>query len=281
MLNVFFEKRIINQKNGETVMKASVGNSGIAVSTYGAAEIKAYEGKAAFRGFGLTLMILGLLMIAVFLTTKKALEPKETIINEPQVVKTTDYDIKLKDIIQHVQSPEGVINPESGTKKIGGNFVGVNDNESTVNVSDIAVLDKIGITSSTLGNANNITETIPKSNPTDIGLNNQVIEKENTEEKIYEFVEINPNVDLIKLQRSISYPDLARKANVEGNVLVGVLLSRDGLVVSAVIEASDNLLLNDAALKAVRTEGIFSPGIQDGKPVSCRISIPIKFRLKY
>jgi protein TonB len=81
------------------------------------------------------------------------------------------------------------------------------------------------------------------------------------------------------LQKIVKYPDLARRAGVEGTVYVKVLIGKDGKPKKTLIEHSDNELLNKAAQEAVMKYRGFTPGIQNGNPIQMWISIPIEFRL--
>jgi len=91
-------------------------------------------------------------------------------------------------------------------------------------------------------------------------------------------VEVIPKLDYAKLQRDIIYPEMAKRAGIEGRVVVRVLVSKEGKPVKTIIEASDSDMLNKAAEDAVKKQ-IFSPGIQNGQPVMVWVSIPINFKL--
>ena len=93
-------------------------------------------------------------------------------------------------------------------------------------------------------------------------------------------VEKEPVVDLEKLQEKIVYPDLARRAGIEGKVIVRVLIGKDGKVKKQLIEYTDSDLLTEAAKQAITKYGTFTPGIQNGQPVTCWVSIPIQFKLR-
>lgn len=108
------------------------------------------------------------------------------------------------------------------------------------------------------------------------------LRNENSEPSKDDFVEFEqePKVDLNKLAKLTVYPELARKAGIQGRVLVRVLIGSDGNVRKTAIEESDNLILNDAAVEAIKNYGKFSPAIQKGKPINCWVLIPVTFRLK-
>lgn len=96
----------------------------------------------------------------------------------------------------------------------------------------------------------------------------------------YGVEERDPKVDLEKLSKFVVYPEEARRAGIQGKVIVRVLLEKSGKLRKYFIESSDNDLLNQAALDAIKNYGQLEPAIVRGKPIICWLSIPITFRLK-
>ena len=74
------------------------------------------------------------------------------------------------------------------------------------------------------------------------------------------------------------YPELARKAGVEGTVIVKVLIGKNGSVEKSEIFKSIPLL-DDAALQAAM-KCIFKPAKQRKKLVKVWMAIPYKFKLQ-
>ena len=73
------------------------------------------------------------------------------------------------------------------------------------------------------------------------------------------------------------YPEMARAAEVEGVVLLRVLVGRDGRVENAFV-VDGQPMLNEAALAAVG-KWTFRPALQQHKPVKVWVAIPIRFTL--
>ncbi len=73
------------------------------------------------------------------------------------------------------------------------------------------------------------------------------------------------------------YPDIARQANVDGTVLMQVLVGKDGKVKDAKVMKSV-AMLDAAALTAVR-QWIFKPALSNNKPVAVWVAVPMKFTL--
>ena len=93
-----------------------------------------------------------------------------------------------------------------------------------------------------------------------------------------EFAEVAPHVDMAALQSMIRYPEVARRNGIEGVVVVRALVSATGEVRKTEIAASDNRLLNEAAMNGVQGAS-FTPAMQNGHAVSCWIHVPVSFRL--
>jgi TonB family protein len=74
------------------------------------------------------------------------------------------------------------------------------------------------------------------------------------------------------------YPELAKKAGMEGKVWVKVFIDEKGKVEKAVMDSSTNEVFVEAALEAIR-QWEFTPALKDGKPIKCEIVVPFKFRL--
>lgn len=92
----------------------------------------------------------------------------------------------------------------------------------------------------------------------------------------YAVVEVKP-----QLKKTVppKYPDLARKAGIEGMVYVLAIVGPDGKVRSATVAKSDNQIFNDAAVEAVM-QFEFSPAYQQDRPVSVKVMVPVRFTLQ-
>lgn len=83
------------------------------------------------------------------------------------------------------------------------------------------------------------------------------------------------------LSRNNLYPEMARRAQIEGDVIVGFVVDTKGLPteVQVLQERPAGLGFGDSAMKAIKAMK-FSPGYQRDKPVSVRMQQVIKFRLE-
>jgi protein TonB len=89
-------------------------------------------------------------------------------------------------------------------------------------------------------------------------------------------VEVKPKPEYIPKP---IYPEPARIAGIEGNVVIEALVDVDGKIIDAkVLKSSGNVALDEAALTAAR-QARFTPAKQRDMPVRVWVSIPFRFTL--
>ncbi len=105
--------------------------------------------------------------------------------------------------------------------------------------------------------------------------------QEEEEEQFFLAVEDMPEIvgGIESIQRRVKYPELAKRAGVEGTVYVYAFIDVQGNVVRTEIASDPGAGLGDEAARAVG-EAKFRPGRQRGQPVPVRVSIPVHFRLQ-
>ncbi len=81
------------------------------------------------------------------------------------------------------------------------------------------------------------------------------------------------------IQRKIVYPEIARRAGVQGKVFVNAYVDEVGNVVKVELIKGIGAGCDEAAMNAVLTTK-FKPGKQRGKPVKVRVTVPIRFKLQ-
>jgi protein TonB len=71
------------------------------------------------------------------------------------------------------------------------------------------------------------------------------------------------------------YPEFAREAQIQGKVILHVLVGKDGRVKN--VKVSKGVTgLNDAAIEAVR-KWVFKPALSNNKPVAVWVEVPVDF----
>jgi protein TonB len=106
--------------------------------------------------------------------------------------------------------------------------------------------------------------------------------QEESEEETY-FVAVEelpePIGGIAAIQAAVVYPEIAKRAGVEGTVFVEAFVDENGNVTRTQVVKGIGAGCDEAAMAAVQKTK-FKPGKQRGKPVRVRMSIPIRFRLQ-
>lgn len=104
--------------------------------------------------------------------------------------------------------------------------------------------------------------------------------EEEIEDEIFVVVEQPPVLigGIAGVQKRIVYPELALKVGIEGRVVVQFVVDREGRVVNPVVMRGIGGGCDEEAIRAVKTAK-FQPGMQRGRPVSVRYSLPITFKI--
>ena len=97
------------------------------------------------------------------------------------------------------------------------------------------------------------------------------------EDEVFEFFAVSEK-PVIKHKEEPKYPDLARKAGIEGIVVITVTIGKDGKVENGRVFKSLPML-DEAALSAAK-KCVFTPAKQRDKFVRVKMNIPFHFKLK-
>ena len=107
-----------------------------------------------------------------------------------------------------------------------------------------------------------------------------------TDDKIYEVCEQMPifeggDAALMKyLTDSVKYPELAKKHGVQGRVVIGFIVEKDGSLTDVKVLRHVDIALDAEALRVVKGMPKWIPGCQDEQLVRVRYNVPVSFRLK-
>ena len=112
-------------------------------------------------------------------------------------------------------------------------------------------------------------------------------EEEATEDEIFVIVEDMPKFrggDINKfrewVQKRVRYPEVAAENGIQGRFFIPFVVEPNGNVTNVSVTRSVDPLLDDAAKEAVAASPKWEPGMQRGRPVRVRYSIPIIFQLQ-
>ena len=111
---------------------------------------------------------------------------------------------------------------------------------------------------------------------------NDAEEKDEIEEEIFVIVEQPPVLigGIATIQNEIEYPEMAMKAGIEGKVIVQFVIDKKGNITNPVIVRGIGAGCDEEAIRALKTAK-FRPGMQRGRPVQVRYTLPVTFKLKH
>ncbi len=81
------------------------------------------------------------------------------------------------------------------------------------------------------------------------------------------------------IQKLIVYPEIAKRAGVQGRVFVKAYVDETGKVNKVELIRGIGAGCDEAAMKAVNSV-MFKPGKQRGKPVKVQVTVPVLFKLQ-
>ena len=82
------------------------------------------------------------------------------------------------------------------------------------------------------------------------------------------------------LSKNIRYPEEAHKNNIQGRVIVNFIVETDGSITEAKVTRSIHPLLDAEALRVINAMPKWNPGMQGGKPVRVKYTVPVTFKLQ-
>ena len=99
----------------------------------------------------------------------------------------------------------------------------------------------------------------------------------NIDEDPADFVPVEKQPVPVK-QVQPEYPEIARRAGVEGTVWIKILVDKEGKAKKAVVMKTDAELFNEPAIKAA-LQWVFTPALMNNGPVAVWAAVPFRFKL--
>lgn len=81
------------------------------------------------------------------------------------------------------------------------------------------------------------------------------------------------------LSCNLTYPTKAQENNIEGKILVQFIVEKDGSISNPVIARGVDKDLDAEAIRIVSIMPKWKPGMNDGKPVRSKMTLPVAFKL--
>lgn len=106
----------------------------------------------------------------------------------------------------------------------------------------------------------------------------QDIEIDADEPGMDEFVPVEKAPQIVKSVVPV-YPDMARRAGLEGVVWVKILVGKDGKPIKVAVARASTEIFEEPALEAAK-QFLFTPAVMNNGPVKVWVSVPFRFKLK-
>ena len=220
--------------------------------------------KADLEGRKSTWLLVGYVVVLAFMFVAFEWTQRDVKIDTSQAVADLVFE---EEIIPITETPEQQAPPPPEAPKVA---------ELLEIVDDKAEIDE----TTTIINEDNAAPVEVKYVPV------QVVEEEPEEQTIFEVVENMPDFPggqaalMQYLAKNIKYPTIAQENGTQGRVIVQFVVNRDGSIVDAKVVRSVDPYLDKEALRVINTMPKWKPGMQRGKPVRVKFTVPVMFRLQ-
>ncbi len=116
----------------------------------------------------------------------------------------------------------------------------------------------------------------------------QAVEEEEPEEQtIFEVVENMPEFPnggqaglMQYLSKNIKYPTISQEQGTQGRVTCQFVVNKDGSIVDVKVIRGVDPYLDKEAIRVISSMPKWKPGMQRGKPVRVKYTVPVMFRLQ-
>ena len=220
--------------------------------------------KADLEGKKSTWLLVGYVVVLAFMFVAFEWTQRDVKIDTSQAVADVVFE---EEIIPITETPEQQAPPPPEAPKVA---------ELLEIVDDKAEIDE----TTTIINEDNAAPVEVKYVPV------QVVEEEPEEQTIFEVVENMPDFPggqaalMQYLAKNIKYPTIAQENGTQGRVIVQFVVNKDGSIVDAKVVRSVDPYLDKEALRVINTMPKWKPGMQRGKPVRVKFTVPVMFRLQ-
>lgn len=80
--------------------------------------------------------------------------------------------------------------------------------------------------------------------------------------------------------KNLIYPEIARRAQVEGKVVLSFVVDKNGNTYDVKVAKGIGAGCDEEAMRVLKMMPQWTPGKQNGKPILTKIIIPVVFRLR-
>lgn len=229
-------------------------------------ELRGQKATGILIGYVLTLA----LMFVAFEYTQRDVK----VVEEEKI-----YDMAFEeDMIPVTQQQEVVAPPPAALKPITPEILNVVDNETELPEEEVETSEEVNQA---------ITTTVGTGAPSAAVATGPVgpVVEEVDDDRIFDVVEENAQFPggeeacMKWLRDHIKYPSICQDQGVQGRVIVGFVVNRDGSIVDVKVVRSPDQHLSDEAVRVVKQMPKWKPARQGNKTVRSRFNLPVMFRL--
>ena len=221
--------------------------------------------KADLEGKKSTWLLVGYVVVLAFMFVAFEWTQRDVKIDTSQAVADLVFE---EEIIPITEQPEQVTPPPPEAPSIA---------ETLTIVEDDADVEETAIVSSEELNQAVEIKYVPVA----------VEEEEPEEQTIFEVVEQMPEFPnggmaglMQYLSKNIKYPTIAQENGTQGRVTVQFVVNKDGSIVDAKVLRGVDPYLDKEAVRVIMGMPKWKPGMQRGKPVRVKYTVPVMFRLQ-
>lgn len=165
----------------------------------------------------------------------------------------------------------------TGLEEVSGTFIPAKIGETDI-ATKIASVSQMKLTTSTPGNG---ILPMPKQ-ISDPSYKMEKVEDVNIAENpdIILFLDKDPSINLGKLSQIVEYPRAALASNLNGKVVLNVLINEEGYPIKVLIVETTNAIFNNSAINAIYKYGSFDKATQQGQATKYWMIIPIDYKMR-
>ena len=191
---------------------------------------------------------------------------------------------------QRVEPEKPEVLPEEVLKSVKVTELAIVEDEKVRKEDEIKTQDELKETETAFGQKDNEKGTedrnVTRTLKEEVVVEKPVEKPKEVHEEIFKSVEQMPqfpggDAALMKyLSSHINYPPMAAENNVQGKVIVQFVVEKTGKVGEVAIVRSVDKDLDKEAVRVCKSLPNFTPGRQNGRPVSVWYTLPIQFKLQ-
>ncbi|RCH55082.1 energy transducer TonB [Mucilaginibacter hurinus] len=263
---------------------------------YGAYELRQTYASTLLKSMGIGFFGVGAALAIVLYAARPAIEQAVSIV-EPKDKETPVNITKIKPPVK-VEPPVEITTPAAApvTPAAAAPRVKTNAIPTEVVADDLPTVDppKISELTAAIGPQNqdgitgveNLSGANGTGDATAKGMGTGMGEGAGTDNGVYNFNAIEVLPEPVGgaqawskfLQKHLRYPAVAEREGLNGRVLISFIVEKDGKLTDFKVDRGAGFGFDEEALRVLKMAPAWRPGIQNGRPVRVKYTIPINFR---